>query len=376
MKKILFSALAVLVVLSCSSGSKSVVNVTVSDVTDSTQVIVYKLNVSQLKTVDTLYIVGGKATCQISPVSDVPDFYYVDLPGKCRAALVLSAGQKIDVNLDDSSVSGSEESVLFNKIENDFSAFTKQISDKTRAFSELKDPDARKSASEDIAKSYINFKKESVKYVMTHISSITNIPVLFRKVSDVPVFGDINDIFLMQKVYDTLSVVYPESPYVMSLKNEIDSRKNRKELSDMITSAQTVSFPDISLPDVNGKQRSLSEIDDKVVLLLFWNSQLTNITMMNAELRDMYAKYRNSGFEIFQVALDPDKTQWAASIKSQDIQWISVVDTRGSQSTYVPLYYVTELPYAYVMDKKGNIIDKGKVDISRLERVVSSAIWK
>jgi len=376
MKKILLAAFVVLSVLSCSSGSKSILNVTASSLSDSTQVIVYKLNVSQLQTVDTLYVVGGHAKCGILSDRTVPDFYYVDVPGKCRVSLILTPGQVLDVNLDDCSVTGSEEAVLFNQVESEYASLSQRVAEWTKEYTEATDSTVKKAASENIIKSFVSFKKLSIKHVMTHPASMTNIPVLFRKISEIPVFGDANDVFLIQKVYDTLSVLYPESPYVMSLKNEIDSRKHIMELNDMIAGAQTVSVPDIQLPDVNGNRRSLLGIKDKVILLLFWESGLENISVMNAEIKELYSKYKDSGFEIFQVALDVDKTAWAASVKSQKIEWVSVVDTRGIQSTYIPLYSVSNLPYALVLGRDGGVLEKGAVDIEKLEKVISSALKK
>lgn len=374
MKKILFAILFSAVVISCDTADKSILNITALSFPDSTQVLVNKLNVNQLQTVDTLYIKDGKAVCELSDITFTPDFYYVEVPGKNRVSLVLSSGQNADVNLDDCSVSGSEESVLFNAIEQEYAEFIKHISEKNEALSEVADPLARKQLQVEITKSYIAFKKQSIKRVMSSPASMTNIPVLFRKIFNVPVFGDDNDAYLMQSVYDTLSVLYPQSPYVIFLGKEIESKQKNKELENMLSDAPVVSFPEISLPDITGTQRLLSEVKEKVILLLFWNSGLENISVMNAEIKNLYSKYHNKGFEIYQVALEADKTVWASSVKNQNLQWISVIDTRGSQSTYIPLYFVSNLPYAYVMNQDGDMLYKGDVDISRIENVISKLL--
>lgn len=365
MKRFFFAAATLMAVLSCSTNVKSVVDVTASGLSDSTQVIVYKLNLNQLGVMDTLTVVGGKARCELESVPSTPDFYYVGVPGSSMVSLVLSAGDRVDVNLDDCTVSGSEESVLFNEIEKEFSAFSKQL-----------DEYAAQNSRSDIARCFVDFKKQCIKRVMTNPASMTNIPVLFRKVSELPVFGETSDAYIMQAVYDTLSVLYPESPYVASLKNEIDVRKNSRELANMLSEAREVSYPDIVLPDITGQNRSLSEIEGKVMLLLFWNSQMENISVMNAEIKSLYSKYQGDGLEIYQVALDADKTAWAASVKGQDMKWISVVDTRAVQSPYITLYTVTDIPYAVIMDREGRILDKGGVDIDRMARVISSAVRK
>ncbi len=374
MKKILFIVFVASFVFSCNTADKSVLNITASSFPDSTQVLVNKLNLNQLQTIDTLYIKGGKAVCELTCVPSTPDFYYVEVPGKNRVALILSSGQNAEVNLDEWSVAGSEESVLFNAIEQEYAEFFKQISSKTKALSEMNDPSEIKQMQTDIAKHYIAFKKQSIKRVMTSPASMANIPVLFRKVFDVPVFGDDNDAYLMQSVYDTLSILYPQSPYVVSLGNEIELKRARKELDHMITDAPVVSFPEISLPDIDGKQRLLSEVKEKVILLLFWNSELANIQVMNAELKNLYSKFHDKSFEIYQVALEADKTLWASSVKNQDIKWISVIDTRASQSACIPLYYVSNLPFAYVMNQNGDMLYKGDVDMDQIETVISKAV--
>ncbi|MBQ0006645.1 MAG: redoxin domain-containing protein [Alistipes sp.] len=374
MKKILFTVLVASMVVSCCTADKSVLNITASSFPDSTQVLVNKLNINQLQTIDTLYIKGGKAVCELSDVPSTPNFYYVEVPGKNRVSLILSSGQNADVNLDKWSVEGSEESVLFNAIEQEYAEFFKQISDKTRKLAEIDDARERKQMQTEIAKHYIAFKKQSIKRVMTSPASMTNIPVLFRKVFDVQIFGDDNDAYLMQNVYDTLSVLYPQSPYVVSLGNEIELKRQRKELDNMISGAPVIPFPEISLPDINGKQRLLSEVKEKVILLLFWNSELANIPVMNAELKNLYSKFHDKSFEIYQVALEANKTLWASSVRNQDIKWISVIDTRASQSACIPLYYVSNLPFAYVMNQNGDMLYKGDVDMERIETVISKAV--
>ena len=57
-----------------------------------------------------------------------------------------------------------------------------------------------------------------------------------------------------------------------------------------------------------------------------------------------------------------DKTAWATVVRSQQLPWINVCDTRGNQSPLLVQYGLTELPTAYFlvdgdMDPNASISD-------------------
>jgi len=377
MKKIASALLGILAVCSCGSDKKCVIDVTASNLSDSTEVFVSKLAVNRLIPVDTLVVIKGKTKCEINGVTESPDFFYVTAPDGQQVALVLMQGSSVKVNLDDMTVSGSEESELFNKTEKEFSEFSKRFAEKVNAVANAAEPDIWKKASQDLSKCFVDFKRQSITQIMKNPASITNIAVLFRKVSpEMPVFGDANDVYLMQTVLDTLSVLYPNSPYVLSLEREIGDRNNRREMAGMIASAQTVPFPEITLPDIRGSVRNLSDLSGNVILLVFWTSGMESASMMNAELKELYEKYHGDGLEIYQVALDMDKTQWAGAVRSQSIKWTSVIDTRGADSNYLSLYMVPQVPAAIVIGKDGSILEKNFVNVKKLDSVISSAVKK
>jgi hypothetical protein len=83
--------------------------------------------------------------------------------------------------------------------------------------------------------------------------------------------------------------------------------------------------------------------------------------MFNNELKEVYRKYRNSGLEVYQVSLDSDKTAWAASVKEQELPWISVCDGKGVMSPSVSAYNVASVPTMFVFNAKGDIVAKGNL---------------
>ena len=94
------------------------------------------------------------------------------------------------------------------------------------------------------------------------------------------------------------------------------------------------------------------------MLLDFWSAQLGNSNVLNAELKEIYAKYRNAAtpFEVYQVAVDTSKPLWISTVQEQQLPWISVSDLRGEASPAVGTYNVTKLPTSFLINKEGSIV--------------------
>ena len=76
----------------------------------------------------------------------------------------------------------------------------------------------------------------------------------------------------------------------------------------------------------------------------------------------VYNEFHDRGFEIYAVSLDVDKTAWATVVRSQQLPWINVCDTRGDQSPVITQYGLTALPTAYFlvdgdMDPNASVTD-------------------
>lgn len=356
--KIVICAAAMIAAVACSS--KASIEGTLSDA-PSSEVVVKLLNVNYYEVLDTVKTdAAGRFSYKAEIAEGQPEFIYVFYKDAKVASLLLEAGDKVTVTADtlgNYSVEGSEESVKLAQVE-------KTYADALMTLSTLSDLALTAEGKElenirkQMGQEYINYYRNSVKYVMQNSKSLTVVPVFFQNFgSDLPVFAQSTDAIQFSAISDSLETVYPESKYVKSLRNEAKRRQNLMELEARLNSAESVGYPDIELPDVNASKVKLSEVDAKVTLIFFWNPSDAGQKMFNLDfLKNIYEDYHKKGFEIYQVALDPDKALWARVVKEQKLPWINVCDSRGSASPYALLYNISSVPAAFVI-ADGELVD-------------------
>jgi glutathione peroxidase-family protein len=137
-----------------------------------------------------------------------------------------------------------------------------------------------------------------------------------------------------------------------AIKNERQAERNLL-MKELIAKGGT-GYINIKLPDKNGNTQELSELQGKVVLIDFSLYEAPENVDYTFALRDLYNKYHDRGFEIFQVSLDENRFLWEKAI--QNIPWICVRDELGTNTPYVLSYNISTLPTSFLMDRQGNII--------------------
>ncbi len=213
-----------------------------------------------------------------------------------------------------------------------------------------------------------------MRYIIENSRSLTSVPVIFRKVGDLPVFNQRMDGLHYRALADSLAAVYPTSPYVRALQKEASARMKKLDFSGKIDSVAVVGFPDIELPDIRSEKVKLSSVEGKVVLLHFWTSTDAAQKLFNQDvLKPLYQKYHAKGLQIYQVALDTDKFGWAQVVKAQKMPWVNVCDIRGGASTNVMLYNVANLPTTYVI-ADGEMYAEQPTDAQSLRCIVAKIL--
>ena len=119
---------------------------------------------------------------------------------------------------------------------------------------------------------------------------------------------------------------------------------------------QETGLIEIELPDINGKIQKLSDQKGKVVLLDFTAFKTDYSPNYNLLLRNLYNKYADEGFDIYQVSVDNDESYWMNA--ASNLPWICVRDESSVYSTYLKSYNVQQIPAVFLIDRDGNITDR------------------
>lgn len=147
--------------------------------------------------------------------------------------------------------------------------------------------------------------------------------------------------------------------------------------------AQTVAS-DFVFTDFGGKARKLSEYRGKVVLLDFWATWCKPCLTDFPFLKELYAKYRASGFEI--IGLDCEtlgddadaETSKSGTAQAKVViarfgaNW-TMAETRGAVVAAKNIFKVESLPTKILIDRQGNIV-KAVKSRAELEEFLASLL--
>lgn len=368
-------AAAALLAAACTPTAK--VEMTL-DSAPSSEVVVKLLNINQYEVLDTLKTdASGKFSYKVNVEEGQPEFVYVYYKDKRVASLLLEAGDKVNVSADtlgNYTVQGSEESSRLALVEHEYSAAQKRLQ-ALAAQMETASDEQMASLRQALAKEYVAYYRQCVKYILENSRSLTAVPVLYQNFGpELPVFSQNTDAIHFVNVADSLALAYPQSKYVRALRKEAERRYGYMELEAKLRTVSPVGFPDIVLPDINAQQVRLSEVDSKVIMLFFWDPSNANQKMFNLDiLESLHNDYHEKGFEIYQVALTTDKAAWAQIVKKQNLPWINVCDRLGAASQYVTTYNIPVLPATYII-ADGELVDGEIVDEKSVRRLLDKLL--
>lgn len=117
--------------------------------------------------------------------------------------------------------------------------------------------------------------------------------------------------------------------------------------------------------DMNGNPVDFNALKGKYVLIDFWGSWCKPCRASHPHLKELYAKYKNKGFEIIGVAQELAKTPeecralWTGAVAKDSLTWLQIMNNENSEKfDAVKEYTVGAFPTRILLDRNGNIIGR------------------
>lgn len=327
---------------------------------------VYLEQVSPLaqKVVDSVELdKNGNYRFMLKDASRTPSLYNLIFNGE-RIPLFLAGGDRVTVNsvgsvIRNYTVAGSRESELLREFYQAYVGGARRLEQIVSRYADAEiSAEQRQRLAREYTDEYYRIRREQLRFIIENKASLAAVYALYQRLpGDTALFNGDSDVVYFRTVAEALEQTYPDSPYLPALLGEIARMDARINLTSRISES---GYPDLELTDIYGKKIRLSSLAGKVVLLDFWSAELGNSNVMNAELKDIYAKYAGSPteFEVYQVAIDSSKPLWITAVQEQQLPWISVSDLKGRLSPVVGLYNVQKLPANFLIDREGTIVAK------------------
>jgi peroxiredoxin len=301
-----------------------------------------------------------------------PNFYLLRLNEKDKKnfiTLLVDTTEKITVYGDaanfahDYIVEGSPGSTLVQELNNRL-AVTKHKIDSIRsrvdAFRSLDDQAQKSRWNAELAEIKQSQIKYSINFVQKHPFSLSSVLALYQKFDDANYV--IQDLQSLKVGASALNSIFPKSEHVKALYNNTQrlmAQEKNTKLQQFIAENGTNS-PNITLPNTNGRDVSLSSLTAKVVLIQFWSAHSRDSRYQNEALVELYAKYKSKGLEIYQVSIDTDRNEWLTAIEQDGLSWINVGDMKGSVSA-LHMYNIQTIPSNYILDGERRIVARNLI---------------
>ncbi len=327
---------------------------------NSQTVYLEQMSVSGQTIVDSVALASdGSYEFLVGNVPSTPTLYNIVYNNE-RIPLLVSGGEKVTVGslgsvLKNYTVSGSVESELLREFNSEYIAGAMALAQKMDEYAQAEESQ-KVALAQSYNAQYRDVKRKQISFIVTNKSSIAAIYALYQRLEGERYLVNADsDRIYFRTVADAVAETYPESPLLISLRNDVARMEAQASL---IQSIEERNYPDIEADDMYGNKVRLSSLEGNVVLVDFWSAELGNSNALNADLKETYRKYEGRGFRVYQVSADTSKAAWIRAVQEQRLPWTSVCDFKGEGSPIFGLYNVRRLPTNYLIGRDGMIVGR------------------
>lgn len=163
-----------------------------------------------------------------------------------------------------------------------------------------------------------------------------------------------------KSAYDNLtpearkSILMPYAELYNRQAEEMQQERATEEARKAEIASGTITAADFTLPDLQGKQVSLSDFRGKWVVLDFWGSWCGWCIKGFPALKEAYQKY---GDKIAVIGIDCNDTEeaWRAAVKSHQLPWLNLYN--GDNKDLYIAYNIEGFPTKAIINPEGKLVD-------------------
>ncbi len=323
-----------------------------------------ELMVANMRPVDSVKI-GKSGDFAFRAHTGMPTFYLLKLSENNFITLLIDSAEVINIKADaltfarQYSIEGSPGSILVQELNEKLNITKQRLDSISSLYTLYADRPDYLELKQQLDQAYENTVQEQVNYstnfVSEHPFSMASVLALYQKFDNENYV--VRDLHALRVAASALNSFYPKSEHVKALYQntlQLIAQERNMQLRQLIDEAGS-DLPEIVLPDKDGNSIALSSLQGKVILVHFWSALNPDSRILNPVLVEAYSKYRQRGFEIYQVSVDKDREDWLEAIQKDNLTWINVGDMDGSIQA-VMNYNIQAVPYNYLIGRDGSII--------------------
>lgn len=370
MRPIMLIAISLFLIQGCGTKSNDFTIEGKYDNASGEEISLIELKTEGTNKIDSMKI-EDDGSFQLTGYTNIPKFFVVEAGENNGLTLIIKPGEKIRLsgdldNLNSTyEIKGSEDSKKIVELRTRLENTIADLDSLGRIFRENPNDEEMndlRSRLTDKSHEIINEHKEyTINFIDNNINSLASLMALYQQIGPQSYVLDPKEDFeYFEKVDSSLMEKYPNSEPVQSLHSQVTDMKNRQDEEQTANSEIGIGqeAPDIALPNPEGDTVNLHSLKGEYVLLDFWAAWCKPCRVENPHLVKAYNKYKDKGFEIFQVSLDRERKDWLEAIEKDNLDWTHVSDLKFWNSEAAKKYNIQSIPANYLLNKEGEIIDK------------------